>query len=64
MKRIFSIDHIEEWEKDGKKHSRTYATLETGEEAVGYGKGFEVGDAVEYWFDAAHQITKMKKRSE
>ena len=62
MKKILSIDHIEEWEKDGKKHSRTHATLETGEEVQGYGTDFEVGDPVEYFWDAAHNITKMIKK--
>lgn len=60
MRTIISIDHIEERQKDDKTYYRTYATVDSGEECVGYGRDFKVGDLVEVFFDAAHNTVKIR----
>lgn len=60
MRKIIEILGVEEWVKDNKRHSRTYAILEDGSEAVGYGSDYEVGDEVMYYY---HKETpKMAKK--
>lgn len=60
MKTILEITYIEVKYKDDKKYFKTHALLETGEECVGFGEGFKVGDEVEYWFDEKWGVTKMQ----
>jgi hypothetical protein len=40
---------------------RTHALLDNQEEAVGYGKEFEIGDQVEAWWDDEWDQYKMQK---
>ena len=62
MRKIIEILGVEEWVKDNKRHSRTYAILEDGSEAVGYGSDYEVGDEVMYYY---HKETpKMAKNTD
>ena len=35
--------------------------LNNGQEAVGFGKDFKVGDRVGYWFDDRYNLCKMRK---
>ncbi len=63
MKRIVRIDHTERrLDKHRRVYFRTHAILDTGEEAVGYGNNFQVGDLVEYWFDKQWNVCKMQKK--
>lgn len=61
MRKIVKILHVMEWEKDGKKHAKTIALLDSGDEVVGYGKDFKVGDAVQAFHDDKWDVTKMQK---
>lgn len=62
MRKIISIQHVEFFiGKDKKKHSRTYAILDDGSEAVGYGKNFKINDSVEYFFHK--EVAKMRLKA-
>lgn len=61
MRTITEILWVEEWTKDGKKHSRTHVQLEDGEIAAGYSKDFKVGDLVMCFYDPAHDTIKVSK---
>lgn len=57
MRRIVSIEHIEK--KPG--YSRTYALLDDGEIACGFGEEFKPGDLVMVFFDHKWNTIKMAK---
>lgn len=66
MRRILSIENIEERRRfnvDGleKVYWRTYALLDDGSEAIGYGKDFDLGDLVEVFHDSKWDTIKMRK---
>jgi hypothetical protein len=61
--RIIKIEGIETWVKDNKRHSRTHAILESGEEAKGYGSDFAVGDDVSYFFQEEWNTIKMIRKT-
>ena len=60
MRRIIEILGVEEWVKDNKRHSRTYAILEDGTEATGYGSDFNINDEVMVYYH--HETVKMEKK--
>lgn len=62
MRTIIKIEHVEQFEaKDGKKHWRTYALLDDGTEAVGYGKDYDLDNLVEVFFHYGQ--VKMRRPS-
>lgn len=63
MRTILRIDHIEEkTNAKGDIYHRTHATLEDGEECVGFGKDFKVGDLVMVFYDDKWGLCKMMKK--
>ena len=63
MLRIIEIVGVEEKaDSKGNLYYRTHAVLEDGDECVGFGKDFKIGDLVERFYDHAHDVTKMQKR--
>lgn len=63
MRTIIRIDHVEKKEntQTGEPYYKTYATLDDGTEAEGFGKDFDIQEKVEVFFHYG-QI-KMKKKS-
>lgn len=62
MRTVIKILGIEEkWDKTGKKYHRTHALLDTGDEVVGYGNDFNVGDLVEHFYEERWDTHKMRK---
>lgn len=62
MRKIVSIEHVEERStSNGKIYYRTYAILDDGTEAVGYGKDFDLQDRVEVFHDPKWDVIKMVK---
>lgn len=61
MRTIIRIEHIESKraKMSRKLYWRTYAVLDDGTEAIGYGKGFDLGDEVEVFFHWGQ--VKMRK---
>lgn len=60
MKKILRIEGVEEkMSKAGKKYWRTYAILDDGTEAIGWGKDFDLGDPVEVFYHK--ETVKMRK---
>lgn len=60
MRTILSIDHTQKrTAKDGRKYALTYATLDDGGEAEGFGLSFKPGDKVEVFFH--YGKIKMRK---
>lgn len=60
MRSIVKIEYVEELkDKNGKTYYRTYAVLDDGSEAIGYGSDFDLGDRVQYFFHK--QTPKMRK---
>jgi len=62
MRKIVAVDHIEK-KKDslGEPYFRTHALLDDGEEVVGFGNDFEIGDLVERFYDPIWDVIKMRK---
>lgn len=64
MHRIISILGVEERrDKDNKLYYRTHARLDTGEEVVGWGSDFEIGDEVMHFYSPEFDVIKMRKPS-
>lgn len=62
MRVIIDILHVEQrTDKAGKSYYRTHALVDSGEECVGYGKDFKVGDLVEVFFDHKYNTIKMRR---
>lgn len=61
MPKIIRILRREKRVNKGNEYYRTHALLDDGQEAVGFGKDFVVGDKVGYWYDDRYQLCKMKK---
>lgn len=67
MRIIQKIEWVERWEKNGKKHCRTYAQLVKHDNPLdvelgrGYGDGFQVGDKVEAWFNDRWDYYQFRK---
>ncbi len=61
MRKIIEIEGVEEKvSKEGTTYWRTYAVLDDGTEAVGWGKDFDLDDQVEVFY---HRDTiKMQKK--
>lgn len=59
MRKIIEIIGTENWTKDNQIHRRTYALLDDGTEATGYGDHFAVGDEVMVFYH--HETVKMSK---
>lgn len=62
MHSIIKIIGVEEWTRNEKPHSRTHVLLDNGEEAVGYGEDFKIGDECEVFFDPHHNTIKVIKK--
>lgn len=61
MRRIVRIEHVEpNISKEGKKYWKTYAVLDDGTEAVGFGNDFDLEDKVEVFFHDAYDVVKMR----
>lgn len=61
MRTIIEIEGVEEKvSKEGTTYWRTYAVLDDGTEAVGWGKDFDLDDKVECFFHKG--IIKMQKK--
>jgi hypothetical protein len=61
--KILKILYIEPRQKGDLKYYRTYALLESGEVATGYGKDFAKGDKVQVFFHDKYNTIKMRKNS-
>lgn len=62
MRTVIEIQHIEpRTDKAGKPYFRTHVLLDTGEEAIYWGKDISVGDLVEVFFHKS--MIKAKKSS-
>lgn len=62
MRKIIKIVGIEERkDRHGRVFYRTHALLDDGNECVGFGLGFEIGNEVESFYDDKWQVAKMKK---
>lgn len=60
MRRVIEIQHIEpRTDTNGKPYWRTHVLLDTGEEAIYWGKDIEVGDSVEVFLHKG--MIKCKK---
>lgn len=63
IRTIIKILHTREWiDANEKPHIKTYALLDDGTEAAGYGR-FEVGDSCEVFFEEKWNEVKMRKRT-
>lgn len=60
---ILTIEYVEEWEKDGKTIYRTHVVLDDGEEAVGFGNDFKIGESVERFYDFRWDTVKIQHKS-
>lgn len=61
MRTIIEIEGVEEKvDTKGNTYWLTYAILDDGEEVIGYGKDFDLGDKVEVFFHFGK--IKMRKR--
>lgn len=61
MRRIIRIEGVEKKRsKLGKTYWRTFAVLDDGTEATGWGKDFDLQDSVEVFFH--FNTVKMKKK--
>lgn len=62
MRKIVQIEHIEERkDKQGKTYFRTHAVLDDGSKVIGFGKEFDLDDAVESFYDIKFDTHKMRK---
>lgn len=60
MRKIIKIDFVQELrDKQNKRYFRTYAVLDDGTEAVGFGKDFDLGDKVQVFLH--YGVIKMRK---
>lgn len=57
MRKIIEILFVEKTPT----YTRTHVLLDTGEECVGYGEDFNVGDLCEHWFDEKWGVAKVRK---
>lgn len=62
MVRILKIEGVMSWKSKGKLHHRTYVVLDDGEEAVGYGKDFQVNNKVERFFHKGQIKVRLPAR--
>lgn len=61
IRTIISILFIERRETEGRTYYRTHAMVDTGQECVGYGRDFKVGDLVEVFHHSKWDVIKMRK---
>lgn len=60
MRSIIKIEGVEERKSRlGKRYYRTYAILDDGTEAVGYGSDFDLGDKVQVFYH--YGVVKFRK---
>lgn len=60
MRTIISIEYVDVRKKGDREYTLTYAILDDGTEARGFGE-FKVGDKVECFFEEKYNHTKMQK---
>lgn len=61
VRTIIEIQHVHKWKAGEHQYCRTYALLDDGTEAVGFGCDFKVGDEVEVFFHDRYGTIKMRK---